>query len=205
MQLFKVESPIYRFLSRFWDLVKLNALWLLFSLPIITIGAATVAAYGVTLKMADEHEGHVGRQFVQGFKDNWKQGIPLGIIGMVVSYLVYLNLELFNKVPGNPIMFLFAAIIIGFVGLLHLTYAFPLSARYHNTLFRTLRNSSELVVQFFLKTMFLWVIIAILMVLFMFNNTLLFFGIIIGPVSLMLTISGFASRFFSEIEVQVRE
>ncbi|MBQ9122141.1 MAG: DUF624 domain-containing protein, partial [Lachnospiraceae bacterium] len=34
----------------------------------VTMGAATVAAYTVTLKMVDETEGYVGRQFIKGFK-----------------------------------------------------------------------------------------------------------------------------------------
>ena len=37
-------------------------------------------------------------------------------------------------------------------------------------------------------------------VLFRFNSTTTFFGFLIGPVCMMLTVSGFAMRFFKEIE-----
>ena len=80
MKFFSTDSPLYRFLTRLWDMIKLNFLWLVFSLPVVTMGAATVAAYSVTLKMVDEREGYVGRQFIKAFKENWKQGIPLGLI-----------------------------------------------------------------------------------------------------------------------------
>ena len=57
MKFFSTDSPLYRFLTRLWDMIKLNFLWLIFSLPVVTFGAATVAAYSVTLKMVDEREG----------------------------------------------------------------------------------------------------------------------------------------------------
>lgn len=50
---FSTDSKLYRFMSRLTDLVKLNLMWLIFSLPIITLGISTIAAYTVTLKMAE--------------------------------------------------------------------------------------------------------------------------------------------------------
>ena len=45
MRLLSIEGPVYPLMVRLWDLVKLNFLWLVFSLPIVTIGASTVAAH----------------------------------------------------------------------------------------------------------------------------------------------------------------
>lgn len=56
MKFFSVDSPFYRFIVKFFDVIKLNFMWLLFSLPIITIGASTVAAMSVALKMVYEIE-----------------------------------------------------------------------------------------------------------------------------------------------------
>ena len=38
MKFFSVDSPLYRFLSRVLDILKLNFLWILGSLPVFTIG-----------------------------------------------------------------------------------------------------------------------------------------------------------------------
>ena len=62
MKFFSIEGPLYQFFSRLLDMIKLNFLWLLFSLPIITIGASTAAAFSVTLKMVDEREGYIAKQ-----------------------------------------------------------------------------------------------------------------------------------------------
>lgn len=199
-RIFSLNSPLYRFAVRLWDIVKLNILWLVFSLPIVTIGASTVAAYSVTLKMVEDQEGDIGKQFIKGFKENIKQGMILGIITLVLAYLVYLNFEIFNKIEGSPMIALVAAIIIAFFGLAYMTYAYALCARYENTLIGTLQNASAISMRYFLRTFFLWVIIAVLIVLFMFNTTLMFIGFLIGPSSVFLTVSSFAMKAFKQID-----
>ncbi|MBO5166726.1 MAG: YesL family protein [Lachnospiraceae bacterium] len=200
MKFFSVDGALYKFLSRLWDMIKLNFLWLLFSLPIVTIGAATVAAYSVTLKMVDESEGYVARQFVKAFKQNWKQGIPLGLLAIFCSYVVYLDFEMFNKIENNPIILAIFGIVAAFVFGLAFIYAFPLSARYENTLLGTLKNSVNIAVRYFVRTLFLVLILAFELILIFFNTTTLFFGLLIGPACIMLTISGFAMYFFRQIE-----
>ena len=59
MKFFSVDSPLYRFLSRVLDILKLNFLWILGSLPVFTIGASTTAAMSVALKLADDEEGYI--------------------------------------------------------------------------------------------------------------------------------------------------
>lgn len=200
MKFFSVDGGLYKFISRLWDMIKLNFLWLLFSLPIITIGASTVAAYSVTLKMVDESEGYVGRQFIKAFKENWKQGIPLGLLGILALYVVYLDFELFNKLDNNPMMFLIAGIVAAFIFGMAFIYAFPLSARYENTLLETLKNSARIATRYFVRTLFLAAVLAVEVFIGLFNSTTLFFAILIGPACLMLTVSGFAINFFRQIE-----
>jgi uncharacterized membrane protein YesL len=201
MDTFSLEGPLYQFMVRFWDLVKLNVLWLIFSLPLVTLGASTVAAYSVTLTMVENRDTSIVKQFLAGFIDNWKQGIPLGIIHLTLVYLVYLNLEFFNKLPDAPVFFLIAAMIVGFFCLVTLTYAYALCARYRNTLMGTLRNSAAMAMKYFVMTLGLWVILSLLIGLFLFNRLLLFMGLLIGPVSIFLTTSGFALRIFKQIDI----
>ena len=140
MKFFSVDGALYKFLSRLWDMVKLNFMWLLFSLPIVTVGAATVAAYSVTLKMADEQEGYVARQFVKAFKENWRQGIPMGLLALFCSYAVYLDFELQRVAEGDSTMFLIFGIVAAFVFGMSFIYAFPLSASYENTIIGTFKK-----------------------------------------------------------------
>ncbi|MDE5678840.1 MAG: DUF624 domain-containing protein [Lachnospiraceae bacterium] len=200
MKFFSVDGALYKFLTRLWDMIKLNFMWLLFSLPIVTVGAATVAAYTVTLKMVDEQEGYVARQFVRAFKENWRQGIPMGLLALFCSYAVYLDFELQRVTEGNSTMFLIFGIIAAFVFGMSFIYAFPLSARYENTLIGTLKNSVNIATRYFLRTLLLVAVLAVEVIIFIFNYTTLLIGALIGPACIMLTISGFALHFFKEIE-----
>lgn len=197
---FSADGKLYRFISTLWDIIKLNFLWTLFSIPIVTIGASTVAAYSVTLKMVDDAEGYVGRQFIKAFKENWKQGIPLGILALVATYAVYLDFQLFNVVEGNPIMFLIFGIVAIFAFGMAFIYAFPLSARYENTLIGTIKNSVSISTRYFVRTIVLVAVLAVEIVIFWFNTTTLLFWLLIGPVCLIFTVSGFAMFFFRQIE-----
>lgn len=200
MSLFSIQSKLFQFLTTLWDMVKLNFVWLIFSLPLFTIGASTLAAYTVTMKMVENREGDVLQQFIEVFRKSLKQGIPLGILSIIGFYIVYINLELFNKIESNPIIFLFLAIVGGYVVLIHLCYAFPLLSRYENNLFKTLRNSAGISMQYFGRTLVLWITVILLITLFLFNPTLMFFGILIGPASIFLTVSGFAHYLFKRVE-----
>lgn len=200
MKFFDIDSPFYRFIVKFFDVIKLNFLWLVFSLPIITIGASTVAAMSVALKMVDEEEGYIGRSFVKAFKENWKQGSLLGIIAMVAIYAVYLDFQLFEAVEGNPIIFLIIGMVSCFVVIMCLIYAFPLMARYENTLVRTIQNSYRIGRKYFGRTVMLVFVLAVEYVVLNFNTTMLFFGMAVGPAMMIFTIAGVSKRIFFEIE-----
>ncbi|MBO5346619.1 MAG: DUF624 domain-containing protein [Lachnospiraceae bacterium] len=198
MDFFSVDGPLYKFLSTLWDVIKLNFLWLLFSLPIVTIGASTVAAFSVTNKMSEETEGYVGRQFVQAFKENWKQGVPLGLFCLLCAYVLYLDFEIYRVTESMPV--LVAGIISAVYFVSAFIYAFPLIARYDNTVLQTLKNSIRITMRYFPRTIALVAVLAFEIVMFLFNTTTLFFLLLIGPVCIIYTISGFAMYVFRQIE-----
>lgn len=200
MKFFSVESPLYRFMTKLCDVVKLNLLWLLCSLPVVTIGAATIAAYSVTLQMAEGTEGYIGKAFFKQFRENLKQGIPMGLLALVAAYAVYLDFQLFHGIEGNPVLFLIMGMIAAFVFIMAFIYAFPLMARYENSIWKTLKNSYDIATRYFLQTLFVVFLVFVECVLFMWNQILIAIGFFVGPVIVMYTVSAFALRFFKEIE-----
>jgi uncharacterized membrane protein YesL len=95
-------------------------------------------------------------------------------------------------------------LVMGVVGIylvfMHLVYAFPLLARYENGIVNTLRNSYSIAAKFLGRTIFLAVLLAVEVGLFLWNTTTQFIGFLIGPACVILTISGFARSFFTIIE-----
>jgi uncharacterized membrane protein YesL len=164
------------------------------------MGAASVAVYSVTLKMAEDKEGYVGRDFVKAFKENLKQGIFLGLITLAAIYVVYLNLSLFFAIESNPLPLLIIGIFAGVYFLLSLLYAYPLIARYKNSLKNTLSNSFLISTKYIGRTLFLILIIVFIVIVCLYNSTTIFFGILIGPTFIMFTISSFSLTIFRKIE-----
>lgn len=222
---FSLESPFYKFMSRLFDMLKLNVLWLLCSgvaakfvieyflllfnlgefvmlsfIPMVAMGAANTAVYSITLRMVDEEEGYIAGPFFRAFKDNFKQGSLLGIIQLVAVYAIWLDLQFFNKASENNIVFLIVGVIAILMTFMHTVYAFPLLARYENTLINTMRNSYAITLRFFPRSIFLAVIIVVEIVVIFWNNITGLLGILIGPACIMLTISGTAIYVFRRIE-----
>lgn len=200
MSFFSIESPLYKFMTSLLNVLKLNFCWLIACIPIITIGPATIAAFDVALKMVDDEEGYVGRQFLKAFKSNFKQGIPLGIITALCIYVIYLDFEIFNAVESNPIVFLIIGILSIYLFTLSLIYAYPLVARYDNSIINSLRNSYKISMKYIGRTVFMLVIVSVEIFAFFWNWTLIFFWILIGPACIIYTISGFSKYIFRQIE-----
>lgn len=205
MKLFSIDGPLYQFFSRLLDMIKLNFLWILFSLPVVTIGASTAAAFAVTLKMVDEREGYIAKQFWNAFKANLKQGIPAGLLNLFFAYALYLDFQLFHAVEGNPIYFLILGIVGSVMCFGYFIYAYALMARYDNTLLKTLKNSMDISVKYFGRTIMIAVVVAVEIIIFIFNTTTLFLGLLIGPAVVFLTISGPAMYIFRDIERKTKE
>ncbi|MBP3593445.1 MAG: YesL family protein [Lachnospiraceae bacterium] len=205
MKLFSIDGPLYNFFSRLLDMIKLNVLWFLFSLPVVTIGASTAAAFSITLRMVDEREGYIAKQFWTAFKANLKQGIPAGLLNLFFVYALYLDFQLFHAVEGNPIYFLILGIVGSVMCFGYFIYAYALMARYDNTLLKTLKNSMDISVKYFGRTVMIAVVVAVEIIVFIFNTTTMFLGLLIGPAVIFLTISGPAMYIFRDIERKSKE
>ena len=200
MKIFSPDGKLYRFMVRFTDCVKLELLWLLCSLPVITIGASTAAAFTVTLKMVKDREGRIAHEFFAAFKANLRQGIAMTFITALCAWAVYLDLQLLNVPGGGSVMFLIIAVLAIYIFSFSLLYAFPLMARYENTLMKTIRNSFRLSMKFFLRSLLLLIAVAIECAVFMWNMQTVIIGLLVGPVLVMYTISWVASGIFDKVD-----
>lgn len=196
---FSIESPLYKFMSRLLDIIKLNFLWVLCSLPIVTMGAATTAAFTITLRMVEEEEGYIARPFFREFKNNLGKGSIIGIIQLVAVYAIYLDFQL-SKVEGKGTMFTVIGVLAIFLAFMHLVYAYALLARYENTIVNTLRNSYSIGLRYLPKTFGLFLVLVLECAVFMWNFTTLLLGVLIGPACIIFTISGFARPLFRLVE-----
>lgn len=136
------NSPIMEFLGNVADLIILNLLSILFSLPIITIGASSVALYSTTRKLANNNWVPVYKTFLTSFRDNFKQGTTvlfLILVPILIAVLDFLFL-VFDMLNGNIILKGICVITLMLI-VLPSNYIFPLIAHFDNSPVQTIKNS----------------------------------------------------------------
>lgn len=141
-KLFHPDSKFMQTLTLVGNLILLNFLWLITSLPVVTIGAATTAMYSVTLKYADNSEEAVLKPYFQAFLCNFKQStllwIPVCIVTVILGVDAYYLISRANTVTWALWIPFFVVLAVLTV---IITYVFPLIARFETTLRDALRNS----------------------------------------------------------------
>ena len=140
--IFNLNSPIYRFLGKVFDLLILNLLWLICCIPIITIGPATTAMYYMAMKIADDEYTEVMRPFFHSFKQNFLQGVILELIFIVVGFVLFLDYRFCRLFDGTAEKIMIVAFIFfGVVYLVLVSYTYPLLSQYSNTVLGTIKNA----------------------------------------------------------------
>lgn len=197
---FNINSSFFKFWNKFIDLFFLNIVMLVCCIPVVTIGPAVTAAYAVLLKMVDDQEGYIFKDYFRYFKSNFKKGTVLGLIFIAAVYALYIEWQVVTKMNDVNFIFIVIAIISTAIVVAALLYVFPLTARYENTVINTIKNSFHISVYFFGKTMFILIIVALEIALFMWNKWLVLVGILVGPMIVIYTIAGMGKKIFLKIE-----
>lgn len=143
--LFRYDGPVVTFFMKLGDMIILHVLWLLCCLPVVTIGPATVAAHYVALKLVRDEGRSVRQMFFKSFKQNLRQGIPLGLICLGAGGLLGLDLYLcIFKMEGSNMFKLVMTAALIFLTVLYLItmlYVWAVMAHFENTIRRTLLNA----------------------------------------------------------------
>ena len=150
MKFFSVDSPLYRFLSRVLDILKLNFLWILGSLPVFTIGASTTALYYTVHKSIRGDRGYTTRTFFGAFRDNFKAATLPYLIWLAVMIILgcdaYITYQVLKTGSMKGAFFYFFLIMIA-VAIMWSAFLFPYIARFENTVKQTLKNAFLLMIR----------------------------------------------------------
>ncbi len=83
-KLFDVDNKFFSTLSKVWDLIVLDLLWLLTVL--IFIGPACTGLYYAVVKNIRKSRGYTGGTFFHSFKTNFKQAAVIGIFQIIIGF-----------------------------------------------------------------------------------------------------------------------
>ena len=135
------DSRIMSFLAKLGDMFILNVLYLVCCIPVITIGAATTALYYNTLKMAENRESYVWREFLRTFKENFKQATIIWMIILVIGAVLVGDCLVMGGIGSQALASVTAivVIVVGVFLILTAVYVFPVLARFDNSVLNIMK------------------------------------------------------------------
>ena len=134
------ESKLHAVLTAILDIVWLGILWLLCSLPILTLGAASTALYYSMVKCVRHERGHATREFFRAFRLNFRQATLLWLLCLAVLALGLADVYAFSRmgVEQGSMLYVLSRLLLLPVPFLF-PWIFAFLSRFENTVGATLR------------------------------------------------------------------
>lgn len=159
MNLFRYDSPLMQFLSRAADLIWVNLLVLVCSIPVFTIGASLSAMENIIYKLLHNEDVAVTKEFFQAFAKNFKQATLVWLIILVVEgalgYDVYYARQIGTNVSEAMLT---VAVILFVLVFAMMLYIFPMQSHYYNKTKDLFKNAAILVIVHPVRTILMLVI-----------------------------------------------
>ena len=143
--IFRWDSPFAQKLAMVGNSILLNVLWLLCSLPVVTMGASTAALYYVVFQYQTSDETAVIKPFFRAFAKNFKQATLLWIPTLAIITLLVLDLRYLFAYGGSSLMWV-VIIVASVVFLMIQTQLLPQVARFENKLGTIIKNAALLTI-----------------------------------------------------------
>ena len=186
MNIFSSDNFLGKFMNWIGNLVIINVLYIICSLPIFTIGASTTALYYSMMKYIRRDEGYVHTNFLRSFKENFKQSTIIWLIMSLVGFIIFLDLRIgmtFNGIEGGSIAgkcMIISSTILLIPYLFILLYIFPVQAKFVNPIKKNMLNSLLMATAHFGYTLLIILFIATFALLVLTSKAFIGLGIFCG-------------------------
>lgn len=140
--IFGYDSPLMTALTSIGDCICLSVLWILFSLPIVTLGPSTAALYSTAYRVIRKKEGGLWRHFWSAFTGDLRRNILAGLA--VTAVIVLLTVDVFVmrsvKLSGGRFGDLYYVVLVLWcLGLTWGFYAAAYGARFNGSVREVLK------------------------------------------------------------------
>ncbi|MCR5213007.1 MAG: YesL family protein [Eubacterium sp.] len=186
--MFSYDSTFLRVMTKIADVFIVSVLWIIFSIPIVTLGASTSALYYTVHKVIIGDRGYVTKDFWKQFKDHIKDSIIISLILEVVFIFLLYDVTFVKAVleqdPDHKIgVFYYFFYILIFVVVIYFIYVFCYRARYEMGIKGSFMNGVRF---FFLSAGWAFLIFAALVVTVMIVRDMPFFILVLPALNAML-------------------
>lgn len=142
--IFAPDSALMRVLTRIADLMILNVLFLVTSLPLVTLPASLTALCFVSLRIATDTDRTIVGDYFRSFRQNFRQATLIGLLAAAVgAALAAWYVVVTELVADGVLRFVLLAIwyVLVFVAAMWALYVFPYLAKFEGTTREVLRNA----------------------------------------------------------------
>lgn len=164
--LFNLDNPVMQFLSRIFDLVVLNIIFLVFCIPVVTIGASLSGLYYVSLKLVRGEEPYIWRNFFKGFRQNFRQGTLIWILILLTAVLLRMDFQIINS--RDTVLFAVMRVLLWVISgilLCIFLYIFPVISHFVCSTKQAFKNAALMIIGFLPYTSVMLVICGIILYL----------------------------------------
>ena len=150
------KSRISEVLSGLIDLIVAGLLWILCSLPILTIGASSTALYYAVVKCVRHNRGRLTPTFFSGFRSNFRQATLTWLLFLAYALIGLADAYAIGKMGFGPGSILHHFSRLFFLPLLiFFPWVFAFISRFQNTVSGTLKYCGWLALRYPGKTLVL--------------------------------------------------
>lgn len=143
MRLFDYDSWLFVMFRKITDVVVLQILWVLTSLPIVTLGASTTALFSASMQRHGGYEGSLIKAYLNAFRTHFVRATGLWLLAAVFGGLIAVNLFFWNYVADGlfaECMAVFCLALLVPLALL-LVYGFAVQAHYSEKVCDTVKHT----------------------------------------------------------------
>lgn len=185
------------------DLTFTYLLWLVFCIPVITIGASTASMYHVMIRIVKGEEYKVWRDFWAEMKENFKTKTLLWLSIVALYAFLLLDLEICNLNPMpilNMVTYLIYAVMV--FAFFFICMIFPLQGRYGGGYVETIRSAITVSTHHFMLTLVVAALplVPILAPYYTTNMNVIALILVVGVPLILVLQSYLLSRMFKQIE-----
>lgn len=194
--IFNTDNLFMRICEKILDLVTVNLLFLLSCLPLVTIGIAKISLYETLFEIKGARRVKVTAMYMQAFRKNWKVGLKLGLLELLLVGISLFDLVFFWRQETMLFQMLKATCIgvIIFTSLLFLCI-YPLAAKFEKTV-KDLLQTGLIMVSLHFPWFFLMIALLAVIVFFLSSSG---FVLLLGFTLFVLV--GFAALGFLQLPI----
>ena len=127
------KNPLFSFLNLLGQLILLSILWTVCCLPIITVGASTVALYYTVVKVLRRNQDSLFAAFFREFRSNFLQSLNINMVFLCYfGILAYFAIPRLSAAQSGADIGFYALVGLAILGALPLSLVYPTISRFYH-------------------------------------------------------------------------